>query len=227
MTEPQAAELGQLKEPVTLLDAELRRRLLEALLAPSQPRQMTYEEFLSWADEDTLAEWVDGGVAMYTPASDRHQDLAGFLITVMRIYTESRQLGIVRSAPFQMKLAHTGREPDLLFIAQEHQDRLKETYLDGPADLVVEIVSPESIGRDRGVKFYEYEEANIPEYWLIDPQREQAEFYQLDEQGRYCLVSPGAEGIYHSRVLPDFDLPVAWLWHPPRVLDALRQLSLI
>lgn len=214
------------KEQV-ILDDDLRRRLLEALLAPAQPGQMTYDEFLSWADEDTLAEWVDGEVAMYSPASDRHQDLVRFLTSVLGIYVEVHSLGTVRPAPFQMKLAHSGREPDLLFVAQDRQDRMKETYLDGPADLVVEIVSPESIGRDRGVKFYEYEEANVPEYWLIDPQREQAEFYQLDEEGRYRLVSPGAEAIYHSQVLPGFELPVAWLWDPPHVLDALRKLSLI
>lgn len=49
---------------------------------------------------------------------------------------------------------------------------MKETYLDGPADLVVGIVSPDSVGRDRGEKFYEYAQGGVPEYWLIDPQLE-------------------------------------------------------
>jgi len=92
---------------------------------------------------------------------------------------------------------------------------------------VVEIVSPESAGRDRGEKFYEYEQAGIPEYWLVDPSREEAEFYQLDAQGHYHLILPDAEGIYRSRVLRDFWLRVTWLWQPPRVLDVLRELSLI
>jgi hypothetical protein len=116
---------------------------------------MTYEEFLTWADEDTLAEWVDGEVVMYSLASKRHQNIADFLLKVMGTYVESHDLGMVISAPFQMKLEH-GREPDVLFVASEHLDRLEETYLDGPADLVVEIVSPDSMGRDRGDKFYEY-----------------------------------------------------------------------
>ena len=126
-----------------------------------------------------------------------------------------------------MKLEHSGREPDLLFVAQEHLERLEETHLDGPADLVVEVVSPESAERDRGTKFYEYEKAGIPEYWLIDPQREQAEFYHLDAQGHYRLVSPDVEGVYRSKVICDFWLRVAWLWQPPQVLDALRELDLI
>ncbi len=144
---------------------DLRLRLQQAIgKIPAQHSQkMTYEEFLAWADEDTLAEWVDGEVMMTSPASYRHQDTADFLVSVLRPFVEIHQLGIVCSAPFQMKLEH-GREPDLLFVAQEHLGRLKETYLDGPADLVVEIVSPESVARDRGDKFYEYSRGGVPEY---------------------------------------------------------------
>jgi len=218
--------LEMLKEPA-VRDDDLRRRLLAALLEPTQPRPMTYEEFLAWADEDTLAEWVDGEVVMTSPAGYKHQDIADFLVSVLRSFVETRQLGAVLSAPFQMRLERTGREPDLLFVASAHLDRLRETYLDGPADLVVEIVSPESIGRDRGEKFYEYEQAGIPEYWLIDPQRERAEFYQLDEHGRYRLVWPDTEGVYRSKVLEGFWLRVDWLWQPPRVLEVLRELHLI
>jgi len=213
---------------------DLRLRLQQAIEgAPGQsprqargrlPSRMTYEEFLDWADEDTLAEWVDGEVVMYSPASDRHQDISGFLESVLRPFVEVHQLGVVRSAPFQMKLER-GREPDLLFVASEHLDRLKEAYLDGPADLVVEIISPESVGRDRGDKFYEYARGGVPEYWLIDPQMEWVEFYHLEEE-RYCLAFSGKEGEYHAEALPGFWLRVEWLWqeplpHPLRVLGEI------
>lgn len=206
---------------------KLRQRILKALQADDELAPMTYEEFLAWAGEDTLAEWVDGEVIMTSPASERHQDISGFLETIFRVYTEFHSLGIVRSAPFQMRLSDSGREPDLVFVAEVHHERLRKTYLDGPADLVVEIISPESAGRDRGVKFYEYEAAEIPEYWLIDPEREQAEFYQLDVHGRYQLVPPDEKGIYPSKALPGLRLPVAWLWQPPKVIAALKSLQLI
>jgi Uma2 family endonuclease len=82
---------------------------------------MSYEEFLAWCDEDTRAEWVDGEVVMVSPASDRHQDLSDFLVAVLRVYVETRRLGWVRSAPFQMRLARLarGREPDILFVRKE------------------------------------------------------------------------------------------------------------
>jgi len=214
-------------EQQVVLNQDLRRRLLEALLAPSQPPKMTYEEFLAWADEDTLAEWVNGEVVMASPASRQHQEISGFLHIILSAHVEIHRLGTVLLPPFQMRLARSGREPDLLFVAREHLDRLKDTFLDGPADLVVEILSPESAGRDRGVKFYEYEAAGILEYWLIDPSRETAEFYQLDAHGHYRAVSPDAEGQYCSSVLPGLRLPVAWLWQPPSVLQALRELGLV
>jgi len=201
--------------PAIWLDEATRRGLLEALLAPAARRKMTYEEFLAWADEDTLAEWLDGEVVMYSPASRRHQDIADFLVSVMRPFVLQRGLGTVLSAPFQVKLdASRGREPDLLFVAREHLDRLQDTYLDGPADLVVEIVSEESVGRDRGAKFYEYEQAGIPEYWLLEPDRRWAEFYCLDA-GRYRPAFSGETGEYHSQVLPGFWLRVDWLWQDP------------
>lgn len=118
-------------------------------------------------------------------------------------------------------------EPDLLYIAEAHRDRIKDAYPDGPADLVVGIVSPESAGRDRGDKFYEYQAAGIPEYWLIDAEREAAEFYQLDERGRYQLVPADANGVYHSRALAGLWLRVTWLWQQPLPdpVDALLEID--
>lgn len=179
----------------------------------SPQARMTYQEFLAWADEDMLAEWVDGRVVMASPASRRHQELVGFLTSILRSFVDSRRLGVVLSAPFQMKLEQ-GREPDLLFLAQEHVDRLQETYLDGPADLAIEIVSRESVARDRGDKFYEYEAGGVPEYWLIDSERQWAEFYRR-EGGHYRPAFSDEQGVYRSTVVHDFWLRVEWLWQDP------------
>jgi Uma2 family endonuclease len=196
--------------------ARLRLELLALLSAdPTKPATMTYDEFLAWADEDTLAEWVDGKVVMTSPASAQHQYLAIFLATTLSTYVTIHDLGTVLTGPFQMKLARSGREPDVLFVAKEHLARLQPTLLQGPADLVVEIVSDESVARDRGTKFEEYREAGIPEYWLLDPRIEQAEFYHLDERGRYQLAPVDEEGVYRSRVIPGLWLRVDWLWQQP------------
>jgi Uma2 family endonuclease len=181
------------------------------------PAPVSFEEFLAWADEDTRAEWVDGKVVPMSPANRAHQDLLFFLARLVVAHVEARRLGWVYFAPFLMRLPTrpSGREPDLLFVANEHADRLRDTFLDGPADLVVEVASPESAARDRGEKFLEYEAAGVPEYWLIDPLREEAGFYRLGADGRYRLAPLDADGWYHSTVLPGFRLRPDWLWQHP------------
>jgi Uma2 family endonuclease len=184
---------------------------------PLPAGKLTFEEFLAWCDESTWAEWVDGRVIVLSPASDPHQNLMGFLTAVLRIYVESRGLGWVRNAPFLMRLPNipSGREPDLLFVAAARKDRIKETYLDGPADLVVEIVSPESRLRDRGEKFAEYELGGVQEYWIVDPELRRADFYRLDSEGRYRLIEPEAGGRYRSTAIQGFWLRLECLWQEP------------
>jgi Uma2 family endonuclease len=191
---------------------------------------MTYEEFLEWADEDTRAEWLDGEVIVLMPPSLLHQRLIRFLSHLLGLFVALREVGEVLVAPFQMKLAFrpSGREPDLIFVAREHLDRLTRMYLDGPADLAVEIVSEDSRTRDRRDKYQEYEAAGVREYWLIDPDTRQAEFFGLGPEGRYQSLPVDEAGVFHSRVVPGFWLRVEWLWRdPPPDLEALRALGVL
>ncbi len=206
-------------------------RLLESSARPLPKEKLTYEQFLEWCDEDTHAEWVDGEVQMTSPVSSEHSDLTRFLTMLLGFFIEARNLGVLHTAPFQMRLREIrrGREPDLIFIATEHLDRIKKNYLDGPADVAIEIVSPDSIARDRGDKFVEYEAAGVREYWMIDPEREQAEFYRLGEEGRYRPILIGREGIFQSQAVEDFYLRVEWLWQEPlpKVATILKEMRVI
>jgi Uma2 family endonuclease len=184
---------------------------------------------LAWCNEDTLAEWVDGEIEYYSPASMKHQDIVNWLCSLLRIYVESHKLGKVISGPFQMRLRKVkrGREPDILFILNENLSKLNATYLDGPADLVVEVISEESRMRDKRIKFDEYQEAGIKEYWLIDPYEKIINFYVL-KKDRYQKIEP-KQGIYYSEVIKNFWLNTNWLFKDPlpKVLDVLRELSIV
>ncbi len=190
--------------------------------------KLEYEEFLN-AYDGVRAEWVGGEVIMVPPASDLHQDLVDFLAAVLRIYIEMHDLGWVRSAPFQMRLTQVscGREPDILYVCKERMSLLYPAYLDGPADLAVEITSPESLLRDRGEKFAEYELAGVQEYWLLDPERKRADFYFRGADDRYRLAALD-DGVYRSSVLQGFWLKETWLWQRPlpKVLEVLRELKI-
>jgi len=192
--------------------------------------KLTFEEFIQ-KYMDVHAELVNGDVQMMTPASDKHQDLVRWFTSIFSLFVEGRGLGVVRAAPLTMRIpgkdSH-GREPDVMFISQARLGILQPTCLAEPADLVIEIISPESVGRDRGEKFVEYEAAGVPEYWLIDPDREQAEFYRLADDGHYRL-QPTPNGRFESQVMPGFWLQVDWLWQKtlPKILDVARKLALI
>jgi Uma2 family endonuclease len=181
--------------------------------------KITYEEFLE-KYVDVHAEWVDGEVITLMTASDKHQDLVRWLIAILSIFIEAYDLGWLRLAPFNMYMPHLnrGREPDILFVTKERLSIVQPSHLAEAADLVIEIVSPESIDRDRNQKFGEYEAAGVREYWLIDPERQQADSAVLDEKG-----------LFRSTVLSGFWLKVDWLWQEPlpKVLAVAGELGLL
>lgn len=181
--------------------------------------QMSYEAFRAFLDEHTHAEWVAGEVTVFVPPGTMHQRLTGFLFQILALYADLYDLGTVMTTPFEMRLlaGMSAREPDILFVAREHLDRLTPERLEGPADLVVEVVSDSSVARDRADKFYEYQEAGVREYWIIDPRpgKERADFYHLLPDGKYQAALPATDGRYHAMVLPGFWLNVAWLWQQP------------
>jgi Uma2 family endonuclease len=195
------------------------------------PNKMTYEEFLDWLDEGRWAEWIAGEIILMTAPNTKHQQISRFLVSLTQCWVEAKDLGEVFPAPFQMKLEtqSTGRMPDLLFVARKNHKKLKKNYLDGAADLVVEVISPESRKRDRNDKFYEYEEAGIREYWMIDPTLKRTEFYVLGEDKVYRPVSLDENGIFRSTVIKGLWLKVDWLWQEPlpTLMSVLKEWKLI
>lgn len=181
------------------------------------PKHMTLEEYLNWDCEGVHAEWVDGEVVLMSPVRAIHQRVLLFLAELIAQFCRQHGAGEIFLAGMRMHLSSrpSGREPDLIFIAAAHADRVKETYIEGPADLVIEIMSPESEERDRATKFAEYEAAGIPEYWLIDPLRHEVVFNLLGEDGRYHPGVVSQDGVYSSRMLEGFRLRPDWLWREP------------
>ena len=174
---------------------------------------VSFENFLTFFAEHH-AEWLVGKVILIVGNNTKHQDILLFLATLLNLFLGIKALGRVLSAGIPMKIAadKPAREPDLLIIFNEHRERIKENYLDGPADIAVEIVSPESVARDRGDKFKEYEAAGVREYWLFDPLRTEAVIYALGDDNRYHPVAIDKEGRLTSTLLPGFALHPSLLW---------------
>lgn len=180
--------------------------------------KISWEAFLDWLDEDTHAEWIDGEIElMSSPASYRHQDIGGFLVSTLRTYIRMTDCGIGIPGEFMMRLLSIsrGRAPDFVFLRTENAGRLQDTHLQGPADVAVEIVSPESVTRDTQTKLSEYQSGGVAEYWLINPMRQTAQFYVLQENGQYREAKLDQERRFHSTQIAGFWLKPEWFWQQP------------
>lgn len=200
----------------------------EKIDALSPSLVMTEEDFVEFCDEDTRAEFINGEVIVHSPGSYKHQSISSFLLALFRFFVDQHQLGLVLGDNFQLRLRPgLRRVPDLIFISNDNQRRIARTEFEGAPDLVIEIVSYESIERDWRDKYFEYEQAGIKEYWVIDPNAEKMTIYCLNDQGKYESQKP-VKKILHSKVLPGFWLKPGWLWQEPlpNVIDIARELQI-
>jgi Uma2 family endonuclease len=104
-----------------------------------------------------------------------------------------------------------GRQPDVFFLANANLHRLRPTHLEGPADFVVEVISRATRRTDRVEKFQEYERGGVPEYLIIDLEKQLVELYRLGAQGRYEEILPDETGVLRSAVIDDLWFKPAWL----------------
>ncbi len=194
------------------------------VVAPSG--RLSFEEFLA-AYDGVHAEWVDGSVRVMSPGNERQSALTRFLGAILQYWADAHgRLGETYVAPYPVRtLENAGREPDVFFVRAEHRERVHDTYVAGAPDLVIEIVSPSSRGQDRGDKYYEYADAGIPEYWMIDPERKKVEAYRLAADGGYQLVPLGDPPVLRAEALPGMWIVVEWLWRQPLPLlpDVFRE----
>ncbi|MCC7293809.1 MAG: Uma2 family endonuclease [Phycisphaerales bacterium] len=172
----------------------------------------TMDDYLRAADEDSRLELFDGVLLMHSPANVGHEDRFAFLLGLLRAYVGPRRLGRVLGSRTPMVLDDDRRfEPDLLFIKTENLHRLGEVELRGPADLVIEILSPATREYDLGDKRRAYAEGGVPEYWMIDLARHVVMIDRPAGQ-RHLELSTGRVS---PLALPELYLEASWLWQEP------------
>jgi Uma2 family endonuclease len=197
---------------------------------PPPMRRMSERQFDEWIEEKTRAEWVDGEVVMMAPATVDHDDVVGWLITVVGIYAEARQLGTVHGPEVLVRLPKVRRKrlPDVIFVASDRHDLVEEKEIGGPPDLVIEVVSHDSIERDWFEKYADYERASVREYWVIDRLSDRVECYKLTSDGIYRATKPRGGRIVSS-ALRGFYLRPEWLLESelPEKLPVLRELGAV
>ena len=133
--------------------------------------QITWDHVQQLPDDGNRYEAI-GGELYVTPApSVRHQRVLKRLYNALERILEEPRLGEVLFAPLGVRFPATGEgvQPDLLFVSNERRDIVASDELKGAPDLVIEILSPTTAGRDTGLKRVLYERQGVAEYWIVDP----------------------------------------------------------
>ncbi len=180
---------------------------------------MTYKEFTEWAGEDVRAEWVKGQVVELMPPTERHQDVVSWLIMLLGPFLRHKRLGKVWPSPFEMKLdvIPSSREPDIIVSLSTSAGRLDGKRLNGAADLAIEVISDDSVTRDRRDKFAEYALAGVSEYWIIDPRIGRYSFkaYRLADEDYFVEILADESGRIPSLVIPGLFIDPIWVSKDP------------
>ena len=129
----------------------------------------TETQYLRLTDHSRLLlEFTDGCIEVLSMPTDRHQVILQFLFLALHPFVE-RLGGAVLFAPLRLRIREGKfREPDILLVQDANDSRRQNDYWRG-ADLVMEVVSPDDPDRDLRVKRLDYAEAQIPEYWIVNP----------------------------------------------------------
>ena len=187
----------------------------------SPPREPAWEvarlfpEQGNWSEEEyfslpgnRLVEYSHGYVEVLSMPSIAHQRTARAVYKLLDAHVSARGLGEVFFAPTRVRVSPGKfREPDVFFIAKEHASRIQKDYCE-TANLTVEIVSDDDRRRDLETKRFEYARAGIPEYWIVDPQKQEVMVLKLagDRYDVHGVFGLGAWAT--SATLEGWGLPV-------------------
>lgn len=119
--------------------------------------------------------------------------------------------GACHSKDFVMRLGNNGFTPDVLFFTAKERNQLHSWYLNGPAELVIEILRPGHEYADRIIKRDFYAASGVPEYWIFDPKTQQTEFFTLVD-GVYQASSLCKDNCYRPSSIPGLVFHPAQLW---------------
>lgn len=170
--------------------------------------RFTADHYRALPPEAPRMELIDGEYVVAPSPNRRHQKAVGMFHFLLMEYFRKNAIGQVLLAPFDVYLSQSDvLQPDLLVVLNNHADRLQLDGVHGAPDIVVEIASPGTAGRDLTLKMEIYQRSGVPEYWYADPQTGTVALYRLQEKGERTLFSNTDSLV--SALLPGFQAKLA------------------
>jgi Uma2 family endonuclease len=174
---------------------------------------VTYGVLRTLPDDGKRYELEEGELMMAPAPSFRHQHVCLNLASALLAHVRRHELGYVVTAPIDVVLSDTTvYQPDICFVSRKRRYRIDPDYVDGPPDLVIEVISPRSQERDRVAKMRGYAFHGVPEYWLVDPDRRRVEVYQLRGKVFRLTDQVSGDGRWNPKLFPGLTLHLRRIW---------------
>jgi Uma2 family endonuclease len=186
---------------------------------------VTDEMFDEMVDEDTKAELIDGVMIVHSPATLRHDNVAGFLRALMRCYVAEKGLGIVLGPDGLVRIKKGRRVgADIFFLMQDRVPSPLPKEYKGVPDLFIEVLSPSNRDEDLEDKRPLYREARVKEIWFVDPEGQ--EIIVDRRHGKRYITKTIRSGLIKSTVIKGFWIYSEWLWTDPlpNEMQCLREI---
>jgi Uma2 family endonuclease len=183
-------------------------------MRPARPGvKLTYDDFVLFPDDGKRHELIDGEHYVTPSPNIKHQRVSFNLTMLVGGWLETHTVGRLYYAPCDVVLSQFDVVvPDLLYVSTARSiDVLMPQHVRGAPELVIEISSPGTRGRDETIKRTLYERAGVLEYWIVDPEIDVVRVYRrVDERfGRPIELSREAEDVVTTPLLPGLEIPLA------------------
>jgi len=211
-----------------ILDHPDAEKMVEKVKTELEKEKKARQDFRNWLPDNVKAEFINGAIFRHSPVKRGHLEITENLFTLLRIYVILNDLGCVSVEKALIGLKRNDYEPDLVFWNKEQaKDFNTETMVHPIPSLVVEILSKSTKSKDRGIKFKDYAAHGIPEYWIIDYQKQTLEQYTLKEKSakEYILLNElNSQNNLESVIVEGFKIPVAALFNEQENMKVLKKL---
>ena len=171
-------------------------------------------------------EFINGETYMHSPARESHNRISSLIVGVLSAVVRSGDLGILRYEKALCGFSRNDYEPDVVWFGPAKAAAITpDTVIYPVPDLIVEILSPGTATRDRGVKFDDYAAHGVGEYWIVDPDARTLEQYLLDPGAEtYRLAEKLAHGDVRPAAFPRLSIPLAAFFQDDAHLAYLREI---
>ena len=174
---------------------------------------LTYDEYCDLPNDRNRYEILDGELSVTPAPTTKHQIALGNLHRILSPHVFANHIGRLLLAPTDVILAATTVvQPDLVFVGNDRSQVVTARGVEGAPTLVVEILSPTTHRTDRLTKAQLYAKHQVPHFWLIDPDQQTLEAYELATDHYDLVASARDAGVFTPSLFPGLSIQLADLW---------------